>query len=79
MRSRIMQITLLALGLTSTAIGGALFMMVPAQQVVASLPAETKPFTDNACLECHTNQKRLTELIPVKEEPEAESLSSGPG
>ncbi|MEZ4668575.1 MAG: hypothetical protein R3E39_11745 [Anaerolineae bacterium] len=66
MRSRIMQLTLLALGLTSTAIGGVLFMMVPAQQVVASLPAETKPFTDNACLECHTDQKRLTELIPVR-------------
>jgi hypothetical protein len=40
--------------------------------------ATVEPFTDTACLECHNNQERLTELA-VEEENEAESLSSGPG
>ncbi|MBI5670630.1 MAG: hypothetical protein HZC41_21775 [Chloroflexi bacterium] len=36
-----------------------------------------EPFTDTACLQCHTDQARLTELAkPV--EPK-ESLSEGPG
>lgn len=34
------------------------------------------PFTDQACLDCHTNQERLTELAV---EEEVVSLSEGPG
>ena len=39
---------------------------------------QTQPFTDDACLNCHTDQNRLMELAPKQEEV-AESLSSGPG
>ncbi len=35
-------------------------------------------FTDQACLDCHTDQARLQELA-VEEENEGESLSEGPG
>lgn len=35
-------------------------------------------FTDQACLDCHTDEARLQELA-VEEEDEAESLSEGPG
>lgn len=35
-------------------------------------------FTDQACLDCHTDQARLQELA-VEEEDEGESLSEGPG
>lgn len=37
-----------------------------------------EPFTDQACLDCHTDQERL--MAPaVEEEAVHESLSSGPG
>lgn len=36
------------------------------------------PFTDQACLECHTDQERLT-LLAHPDEPAHEALSSGPG
>lgn len=36
-----------------------------------------QPFTDQACLKCHTDQAALKALALVK--PAAESLSSGPG
>lgn len=39
--------------------------------------ATAEPFTDFACLDCHTDQARLMELA-LPDEPE-ESLSSGPG
>lgn len=39
---------------------------------------EIEPFTDSACLDCHTDQQRLTELAVVEEEA-PEALSSGPG
>jgi len=35
------------------------------------------PFTDAACLNCHTDQERLTTLAVAEEK--SESLSSGPG
>lgn len=38
-----------------------------------------EPFTDKACLDCHTNESLLTKLAPAEEEETAESLSSGPG
>ena len=43
----------------------------------ASPGMEIEPFGDFACLECHTDQQRLSELAIEEEEPEA--LSSGPG
>lgn len=36
-----------------------------------------EPFTDQACLDCHTDQERLVTL--AVEDAEPESLSSGPG
>ena len=52
----------------------------PVGTAVAHLPATAvwlEPFTDTACLECHTDQQKLTELA-VPDEPK-ESLSEGPG
>jgi hypothetical protein len=39
---------------------------------------QTPEFTDQTCLDCHTDETRLKELAPEPEAP-AESLSSGPG
>ncbi|NDJ87092.1 MAG: hypothetical protein GYB66_14535 [Chloroflexi bacterium] len=36
-----------------------------------------EPFTDQECLDCHSNQTLLIEITP--EEEETESLSEGPG
>lgn len=51
-----------------------------AQPAAVNLPPTEvwlKPFTDTACLECHTDQAKLTELAkPVEAK---ESLSEGPG
>jgi hypothetical protein len=47
---------------------------------VAELPTTTPvlaPFTDQACLDCHTDQETLVLLAMEQEAPEA--LSSGPG
>jgi hypothetical protein len=50
-------------------------------EVVMVAQAEATPdilvFEDTACLDCHTDQTRLTELAQPVEE--TESLSSGPG
>lgn len=47
---------------------------------LALSPQLVTPFVDTACLDCHTDRSRLTELAPPVEEAEAEeSLSSGPG
>ena len=40
---------------------------------------QIEPFEDFACLDCHTDKQRLTELAPAQEQEEEESLSSGPG
>lgn len=42
----------------------------------ATMPA-LPPFTDTACLECHTDQDRLKTLAVSEQKTEA--LSSGPG
>ena len=43
----------------------------------AAATPTTLVFEDNVCLDCHTDQARLTELaMPVEQ---VESLSSGPG
>lgn len=50
-----------------------------AEATVQTAAAAPTPlvFEDGACLECHTDQERLTELaLPVEE---VESHSSGPG
>lgn len=44
---------------------------------VSDVMTTVPPFTDTACLNCHTDQAALTEL--AKPEEETESLSSGPG
>lgn len=40
---------------------------------------ELEPFTDSACLDCHTNQALLEELALPPSDDDHESLSSGPG
>ena len=42
---------------------------------------QREPFSDTACLDCHTDQQRLEEITSENEadEPEEASLSSGPG
>lgn len=52
----------------------------PTGVAVADLPATAvwlEPFTDHACLNCHTNQQQLVEL--AKPDEPKESLSEGPG
>ncbi len=54
----------------------------PAQatRVAVNLPATVEwvePFTDQACLDCHTNEEQLT-LLALPDEP-TETLSEGPG
>lgn len=46
---------------------------------VASTDGQSEPFTDRACLDCHTDQAHLTELAVVEAEEPEEALSSGPG
>jgi ABC-type transport system substrate-binding protein len=41
--------------------------------------ATLEPFTDTACLDCHTNQERLESLAIPEEDSDHEALSSGPG
>lgn len=36
-----------------------------------------EPFTDQTCLDCHTNQEKLVEL--AEPDPPKETLSEGPG
>lgn len=79
MKARFVRLLLMLIGTSCVAIGGALFALLPAQPVDAGASSKIDPFTDFACLDCHTDQQRLIELIPIEEEPEAESLSSGPG
>jgi hypothetical protein len=59
---------------------GMVVMALSTAGAVAGEPAlaEREPFTDQACLDCHTDEDRLTELAVV-EEVAHEALSSGPG
>lgn len=87
MTIRQLRMTLTAGGLACIAAGLALFAVgTPGLTQDAGyrvrLPADfpnAATFTDTACLECHTNEQRLTELAVVPEDAEAEGLSSGPG
>lgn len=68
---------LLATGGVLFAAGLAVMAFGPAS-VAAGMPlAEREPFTDQACLDCHTDEDRLVALAVEEESPEA--LSSGPG
>ncbi|MBZ0275246.1 MAG: hypothetical protein K8I60_03835 [Anaerolineae bacterium] len=78
MRHRIIGASLFGFGalLVTASVGLLLF---PAEGIVSGSPAQDiPPFTDHACLDCHTNEARLRDLA-VKPEPPEESLSSGPG
>jgi len=60
--------------------GLALLASVPPGVVSAGLLYQREPFTDQSCLDCHTDRVRLEELTAsVADEPEEDSLSSGPG
>ncbi len=75
-----MSIGIFTFGATLLAGVMALFSSGPQNMTLAMPPLVATPFTDTACLECHTDRTRLTELAPVEATAdEAESLSSGPG
>lgn len=57
--------------LTAAPAGTAVAVNLPPTQVWL------EPFTDQACLDCHTNQAQLIEL--AKPDEPKESLSEGPG
>jgi len=59
---------------TSTPVAGA---VTPTGATLAPAVLTVEPFTDYACLNCHTDQEQLTALAVVEET--GESLSSGPG
>jgi hypothetical protein len=58
--------------------GFAVISLTTAGLVSGTPHQQIETFEDFACLDCHSDQDRLTELAVV-EEKEAESLSSGPG
>ena len=77
---RLNVVTLLTfVGTALISLGVVLFATKPANTLYADDPQDITPFEDFACLDCHTDRARLTELATeVPEEEEAE-LSSGPG
>ncbi len=77
---RLNVVTLFTLvGTALVSLGAILFVTKPASVTYADDPQDITPFEDFACLDCHTDRTRLTELAAeVPEEEEAE-LSSGPG
>ncbi|MCB9452225.1 MAG: hypothetical protein H6672_12350 [Anaerolineaceae bacterium] len=78
MKQRLIGASVFGLGaiLVSAGVGLLLF---PTTGVVSGSPSQDiPPFTDYACLDCHTDEARLKEFAAEPEEPE-ESLSSGPG
>ncbi len=70
-------VALVTLGFSCLAAGTAALFFTVSGPVLAQF--EREPFTDQACLDCHTDQARLTELAVVEQEDEKEALSSGPG
>lgn len=81
MKIRYLSGGIFAFGLTLILAGLAvLFTNHPAEAAGITLrpDVQIEPFTDTACLDCHTSESRLKELaVPVEEEEAA--LSSGPG
>lgn len=51
---------------------------VAAAPTVSNVMSRVPPFTDTACLNCHTDQPALVELA-LPEDADHEALSSGPG
>lgn len=78
MQARYLPQTLFACGAALLLAGAGLLTHPSPGVTFAEDMAEIEPFTDVACLECHTDQARLDELAVVEEAPE-EPLSSGPG
>jgi hypothetical protein len=77
---RLMSVGLFALGLLLIGRGTIMLSGMTTGVALAFSPAPVTPFVDTACLDCHTDRQRLTELAVVPEVAEAEeSLSSGPG
>jgi hypothetical protein len=67
----------LAAGSLCIAAGLAVMALGPTGAVSGMSRAESEPFSDQACLDCHTDEDRLKELAVEEESPE--TLSSGPG
>lgn len=69
----------LLFGVFLTVVGAALVLLPGTTS--ADPMAQREPFSDTACLDCHTDQQRLEEITSENEadEPEEASLSSGPG
>ena len=70
---------LIALGTVMMSLGFALFLIKPASVIRADEPQDITPFEDFACLDCHTDKARLTELAAEVPQEEEAALSSGPG
>ena len=68
---------LLATGGVFFAAGLAVMAFGPAGAAAGMPLTEREPFTDQACLDCHSDEDRLMALAVEEESPEA--LSSGPG
>ena len=69
----------LLIATTLASIGLALLFSTPAQLSLAEEPQDITPFEDFACLNCHTDKSRLTELAVEEPQEEEAALSSGPG
>ena len=75
LNKRLLSFVFLGTGAFLVSLGSALVM-----PTWATTPQNHDPADNAACLNCHTDQERLTELAPAVEEEEAEeALSSGPG
>ncbi|MBL8131528.1 MAG: hypothetical protein JNL42_06695 [Anaerolineae bacterium] len=62
----------------SAIIGVACIALGALAQGLTTPPVPTlEPFTDTACLDCHTNEAKLREL--AQEDAPAEAESEGPG
>lgn len=75
MKSRLTPLILSASGFILAAVGFMTIDQPVAGGSAAHLPAQ--PFTDQACLDCHTDDTRLQTLAVAKEV--AETPSEGPG
>ena len=70
---------LLLVATAFVSLGVTLFLTTPLPLALAEEPQDITPFEDFACLNCHTDKARLTELAVVAPQEDEEALSSGPG
>ena len=68
MKIRLIYSTVMIIGMALVGVG----------VLTASSDLQIEPFTDQPCLDCHTNQSLLTELAVVEEDVPA-APSEGPG